>query len=195
MIIVWKDLINFNVEKKTFFDVKCSLALKEELEKMGVNAEFYRTGNSYTKAKSYSGNYPFSGELSGHVFFRDRFAGYDDGIYAGLRTIEILSRTDKNFSQLLEGITHYYSTPEIKIQTDDSVKFEIIDNVKKYCLDKRYNILDIDGVKVFFDDGSALVRASNTGPNITVRYEAKTEERLKEISNEFNDLLSKFRNI
>lgn len=190
MIIIWKDLINTKVEKKTFFDVKCSLCLKEELEKLGVNAEFYRTGNSYTKAKSSEGNYPFSGELSGHVFFRDRFGGYDDGIYAGLRIIEILSKTNKNLSQLLEGINHYYSTPEIKIKTQDSIKFDIIEKVKEYCQNKQYNILDIDGVKVFFKDGSALVRASNTGPNITTRYEAKTEERLKKITNEFEELLN-----
>jgi len=190
MIIIWKDLVKTNVEKKTFFDVKCSLCLKEELEKLGVNAEFYRTGNSYTKAKSVEGNYPFGGELSGHVFFRDRFGGYDDGIYAGLRIIEILSNSELTVSQMLEGINHYYSTPEIKVKTQDNIKFSVIDKVKKYCQDKEYNILDIDGVKVFFEDGSALVRASNTGPNITTRYEAKTKERLEEITNEFTELLN-----
>lgn len=190
MIIIWRDLVNTNVEKKTFFDVKCSLCLKEELEKLGVNCEFYRTGASYTKAKSAEGNYPFSGELSGHVFFRDRFGGYDDGIYASLRLIEILSKTDKTVTELLAGINNYYSTPEIKIHTEDSVKFDIINNVKEYCKNRNYNILDIDGVKVFFNDGSALVRASNTGPNITVRYEAKTETKLEEIQNEFNNLLN-----
>lgn len=190
MIIIWKDLVKTNVEKKTFFDVKCSLCLKEELEKLGVNAEFYRTGNSYTKAKSVEGNYPFGGELSGHVFFRDRFGGYDDGIYAGLRIIEILSNSELTVSQMLEGINHYYSTPEIKVKTQDNIKFSVIEKVKKYCQDKEYNILDIDGVKVFFEDGSALVRASNTGPNITTRYEAKTKERLEEITNEFTELLN-----
>ena len=189
MIIIWKSLINTNVEKKTFFDVKCSLCLKEELEKMNVNAEFYRTGNSYTKAKSVEGNYPFGGELSGHVFFRDRFGGYDDGIYAGLRLIEILTNNGKTVSEMLEGINKYYSTPEIKIHTEDNVKFNIVSKVKEYCQNKNYNILDIDGVKVFFDDGSALVRASNTGPNITARFEAKSESRLEDIKNEFLNLV------
>ena len=190
MIIIWRDLVNTNVEKKTFFDVKCSLCLKEELDKLGVKGEFYRTGNSYTKAKSVEGNYPFGGELSGHVFFRDRFGGYDDGIYAGLRIIEILSKTDQNLSHLLDGISKYYSTPEIKIKTSDALKFDIVEKVKKYCIDKGYQILTIDGVKVFFEDGSALIRASNTGPNITTRYEAKTEKRLEEIENEFTCLLN-----
>ena len=194
MIIIWKSLINTNVEKKTFFDVKCSLCLKEDLEKMNVNAEFYRTGNSYTKAKSVEGNYPFGGELSGHVFFRDRFGGYDDGIYAGLRLIEILTNNDKTVSEMLEGINKYYSTPEIKIHTEDNIKFNIVNKVKEYCKNKNYNILDIDGVKVFFDDGSALVRASNTGPNITARFEAKSESRLEDIKNEFLNLVDNLKN-
>lgn len=194
MIIIWKSLINTNVEKKTFFDVKCSLCLKEELEKMNVNAEFYRTGNSYTKAKSVEGNYPFGGELSGHVFFRDRFGGYDDGIYAGLRLIEILTNNGKTVSEMLEGINKYYSTPEIKIHTEDNIKFNIVNKVKEYCKNKNYNILDIDGVKVFFDDGSALVRASNTGPNITARFEAKSESRLEDIKNEFLNLVDNLKN-
>ena len=167
---------------------------KEELEKMNVNAEFYRTGNSYTKAKSVEGNYPFGGELSGHVFFRDRFDGYDDGIYAGLRLIEILTNNGKTVSEMLEGINKYYSTPEIKIHTEDNIKFNIVNKVKEYCKNKDYNILDIDGVKVFFDDGSALVRASNTGPNITARFEAKSESRLEEIKNEFLNLVDNLKN-
>ena len=191
MIIIWRDLVKTNVPKKTFYDIKCSLTLKEELDKLGVANEFYRTGNSYTKLKSYEGDYPFGGELSGHVFFRDRFSGNDDGIYASLRVIEILSKTTNNLSDMLNGISKYYSTPEIKISTNDDIKFTIIDKVKEYCQQKKYNILTIDGVKVFFEDASALVRASNTGPNITCRFEAKTENRLKEIQNEFMELLKK----
>lgn len=195
MIIIWRDLINKDIEKKTFYDVKCSLALKDELDKLGVLNEFYRTGNSYTKLKSVEGDYPFSGELSGHVFFRDRFLGNDDGIYAALRLIEIMSDSDKKLSNMLEGINKYYSTPEIKIATSDDIKFSIIDKVKDYCNDKKYNIITIDGVKVFFDDGSALVRASNTGPNITCRFEAKSEDRLKSIQKEFMDLIKELSKI
>ena len=191
MIIIWRDLVKTNVPKKTFYDIKCSLTLKEELDKLGVANEFYRTGNSYTKLKSYEGDYPFGGELSGHVFFRDRFNGNDDGIYASLRLIEILSKATNNLSDMLKGISKYYSTPEIKISTNDDIKFAIIDKVKEYCQQKNYNILTIDGVKVFFEDASALVRASNTGPNITCRFEAKTENRLNEVQNEFLELLEK----
>ena len=194
MILIWRDLAKKPVKKETFYDVKCSLALKEELDKLGIKNEFYRTGNSYTKAKSSEGDYPFSGELSGHVFFRDKFNGYDDGIYAGLRLIEILSHTDKTIAELLEGINHYESTPELKIATPDDIKFQIIDKVKEYCQNKNYKILLVDGVKVFFEDGSALVRASNTGPNLTLRFEAKTKERLDIIKNEFITLIEKLNN-
>ena len=191
MIVIWRDLVTKDVKKKTFYDVKCSLALKEELDKLGVENEFYRTGNSYTKEKSVSGDYPFSGELSGHVFFRDKFPGYDDGIYAGLRLVEILTHTEKSIEELLIGIPEYESTPELKVKTPDDIKFKVIDNIRKYCEEKKYKILTIDGVKVFFDDGTALVRASNTGPNITTRFEAKTKERLEAITKEFIDLIEK----
>ena len=194
MILIWRDLIHKNVDKKTFYDVKCSLALKEELDKLGVENKFFRTGNSYTKAESVQGNYPFSGELSGHVFFRDKFGGYDDGIYAGLRLVEILTNTDKNVEELLEGIPVYISTPEIKIATDDNIKFQVIDEIKKYAESMNYNILTVDGVKVLYEDGAALVRASNTGPNITTRFEAKTEEKLEKIKNEFLTKIEEIKN-
>lgn len=193
MILIWRDLVKKNVDKRTFYDVKCSLALKEELDKIGVENEFYRTGNSYTKAKSVEGDYPFSGELSGHVFFRDKFNGYDDGIYAGLRLVEILSNTSENISDILSDIARYYCTPEIKVSVSDDIKFKVVSEVENYCKSKNYDILLIDGVKVFFEDGSALVRASNTGPNITVRFEAKTEGRLYEIKHEFMNLLEELR--
>lgn len=190
-IIIWRDIYDKVSLKKGLFDVKCSKALEDELIKLGIEPVINRTGNSYMKKASYEGNFPFGGELSGHVFFRDRFNGNDDGIYAGIRLIEILSKTDKKLSELLDNISVYYSTKELKIHVEDDVKFSVIDKVKEYCINNNYKILDIDGVKVLFDDGSALVRASNTGPNITMRYEAKTEARLKEIEEEFNNLLDK----
>lgn len=190
MILIWRQLsLKKDIAKKTFYDVKCSLALKEELDKLNIENEFYRTGNSYTKEKSYKGNYPFAGELSGHVYFRDKFNGYDDGIYAGLRLIEILSNTKLSITELLQNIPLYNSTPEIKIKTPDNIKFQVVEKVKKYCQEKNYHILLIDGVKVIFNDGSALVRASNTGPNITTRFEAKEKKRLEEIKEEFMNLI------
>lgn len=193
MIIIWRDIYDKVNIKKGFYDVKCTKALEDELIKLGIESVETRTGNSYTKAISVKNNIPFGGELSGHVYFRDRFIGTDDGIYAGLRLVELLSRSSKSVSALLEGINIYYSTPEIKIPVSDELKDKIVNKVKEYCTSKKYNISTIDGVKVKYDDGFALIRKSNTGPNITVRYEAKTSEKLQAIKEEFDNFLDKIK--
>ena len=191
MIIMWRYLCDKVNKKEGFFDVKCTKALEDELIKLGVKPVETRTGNSYTRKISHDGNYPLGGELSGHVYYRDKFPGYDDGIYAGLRIVERLSHTNEKLSELLNGINKYYSTKELKIQVEDTEKFKIVNKVKEYAINQNYNIVTLDGVKVKFDDGFALVRASNTGPNITMRYEGNTRLRLKEIEDEFNNVVDK----
>lgn len=192
MIIIIRDIID-KVKKKTFlYDVKCSKALDDEIIKLGGKSICYRTGNSYTKAKVRDEDLPFGGELSGHVYFRDRWPGFDSGIYAGLRLVEILSHTDKPLSALLDGISHYESTPELKFPSPDDKKFIVVDKIINYCRSKGYDTLTIDGARVTFNDGWALVRASNTGPNITARFEATTKERLEEIQKEFTDLINEY---
>ena len=189
MILIIRDIIS-KVDKKEFlYDVKCSKALSDEIERLGGKGICYRTGNSYTKAAVRDLDLPFGGELSGHVYFRDRWPGFDSGLYAGLRMIEILSHTEKTVDELAEGIPSYYSTPELKFATNDEIKFEIVNKIGEYAKNKGYSYLDIDGIKVLFEDGWALVRASNTGPNITARFEAKTKERLDALQEEFTDIL------
>ena len=192
LAIMWNYLYDKVEKKECLFDVKCSKTLEDELVRLGVKPVEYRTGNSYTRYASAKGDYPLSGELSGHVYFRDKWPGYDDGIYVGMRLIEMLTNTDKPLSYYLENLPKYYSTPEIKIKVLDDKKFSIIDNMKKYCEDKKYNFITLDGVKVKYPDGFALVRASNTGPNITERFEAKSLDRLEEIKNEFENELEKY---
>ena len=191
LAIMWNYLYDKVDKKECLFDVKCSKCLEDELTRLGVKPVEYRTGNSYTRAATAKGNYPLSGELSGHVYFRDKWPGYDDGIYVGMRLIEMLSNTNKPLSSYLDKLPKYYSTPEIKVKTNDDIKFKIIDKMKDYCESKGYHFITLDGVKVKYDDGFALVRASNTGPNITMRFEAKTKERLEEISKEFTEQLNK----
>lgn len=193
MIIIWRDIYNKVAKKEGFFDVKCSKALEDELIKLGIKPICTRTGNSYTKKISAENNYPFGGEMSGHLYFRDRFIGTDDGIYAGLRFIEILSKSKNKASELLEGINKYYSTDENKIEVEDAKKDKVVDGVEEYCKKKGYNYITTDGVKVLYNDGFALVRKSNTTPNITTRYEAKTQERLNEIEKEYNTLIDKLK--
>ena len=191
MIIIIRDIIN-KVDKKEFlYDVKCSKAVQDEIDKLGGKGLCYRTGNSYTKAKVRDEDLPFGGELSGHVYFRDRWPGFDSGMYAGLRLLEILSNTNKSMDELLEGITKYYATEEIKFTSPDEKKFEVVEKVKEYAREKGYSFNDIDGARIEFDDGWALVRASNTGPNITARFEATSEERKDELQKEFTDLIER----
>ena len=104
--------------------------------------------------------------------------------------LEILSNTDKTVDELLDGINRYYSTEELKFPSSDDVKFGVVSKVMEYAKEKNYKYLDIDGVKVLFDDSWALVRASNTGPNLTARFEASTKERLESIQKEFTDLIN-----
>ncbi len=185
MLIYVRDIID-KVEKKIFlYDVKCGKSLEDEIVKLGGTPLCYRTGNSWTRYKVNKENLPFGGEYSGHMYFKDKWPGIDSGLYNGLRMLEILSKTDKKISELSDGMNVYYSTPEIKVKVTDESKFNIVDDVKAYAISKGYNILDIDGVRVQFEDGWALVRASNTGPNLTLRFEANTHERLEEIKNEF----------
>ena len=106
--------------------------------------------------------------------------------------VEMLSHTDKTVEQLADGIPVYCSTPEIKFTASDDIKFQVVEKIGEYAKSKEYSYLDIDGIKVLFDDGWALVRASNTGPNITVRFEAKTEEKLEKLKEEFIGVLNQF---
>ncbi len=191
MIMIVRDIINNLSDKRILFDVKCSKSLEDEIIKLGGTPVISRTGNSYLRARIVDDNIPFGGELSGHIFFNDKFPGYDDGIYASLRMMEILSNTNKKVSELLSGITKYYSTPELKMNVSDDKKFALIEQVKTYCQSKNYKFLDIDGCKVIFDDGFVLVRASNTGPQITLRFEATTELRLNEMKTEFENVINK----
>lgn len=189
MIIVWRDIYKNVRNKKALYDVKCSKSLADELDKLGLEKVCYRTGNSYMKAMMKEGDFDFGGELSGHIFFRDKWPGFDDGIYGCLRLVEILSKTDKKFSELLDGINKYYSTPEIKIKSTDEEKFNVVEKVKEYARSKGYKMNTIDGARIEFEDGWALVRASNTGPDLTARFEGITEKRMNEIKEEFMALL------
>lgn len=192
MLIFYRDLASKMKVKKGVFDVKCSKALIDELNKLGIEPIMNRTGAVYQRNFINENNLEFGGEYSGHLFFKDKYLGYDDGIYAILRLIEILSKTDKKASELLEGINKYYSTDEVKLSkeiTDDN-KFDIVQKVINYASSKNYDYSLVDGIRVNFEDGWALVRASNTGPNLTLRFEAKTMERLEELEKEFTNVIN-----
>lgn len=192
MILLARDILPTTENKKVLYDVKCSKALKEEIERLGGKAIASRTGNSYTKAGTKENDCIFGGEYSGHIFLRDKFAGFDSALYVGLRLIEILSKKKKPLSQLLEDIPKYYATEEIKIPSPDEKKKDVINKIREYCEQEGYDIITLDGVRIELEDGWTLVRASNTGPNITARFEGTTEETRDKLKELFLKLIEKF---
>ena len=140
----------------------------------------WRAGHSLLKSKMKEEKALLGGEMSGHMFFADRYFGYDDAIYASCRLLEILSRTEKTIPELLGDLPKTFSTPEIRVSCPDEEKFQLVEKVRE-SFRKEYPIVDVDGVRVLFPDGWGLVRASNTQPVIVLRFEARTPGRLQEI--------------
>ena len=161
-------------------DVKCSHLLFEDIKKHGGRPIMWKTGHSLIKQKLRDEEALLGGEMSGHMFFADRYFGFDDGIYAGIRVLEILDRSGKRISELLRDVPKTYATPEIRVDCPDEVKFKIVQGVAEY-FKSRYQTTDIDGVRIEFGDGWGLVRASNTQPILVTRFEAVSEKRLAEI--------------
>lgn len=192
MAIISKDIILNNDDKRILYDVKCSNALKNEIVKYGGSPINYRTGASYTMTKVIDDNILFGGEYSGHIYFNDRIPVIGSGIYAGLRMIELLSKSDKKLDELVSEIDKYYSTDEIKFHSPNNIKEEVIRNIKNYCIKMRFKIDETDGIKIIKNNGWGLIRVSNTGPNITARFEADSEEKLFLIQREFTNLINYF---
>ena len=161
-------------------DVKCSHLFFEDVHRHGGKAVMWKTGHSLIKQKLKEVKADLGGEMSGHMFFADRYFGFDDGIYAGIRVLEILDQTGKKISELLSDVPKTYATPEIRVDCPDEEKFKVVTNVAKF-FKSRYPTSYIDGVRIDFGDGWGLVRASNTQPVLVTRFEAITEKRLNEI--------------
>ncbi|MCL2877148.1 MAG: phosphomannomutase/phosphoglucomutase [Acidobacteria bacterium] len=161
-------------------EVKCSMNLYDDIEKHGGRAIMWRTGHSLIKAKMKEEKAEMAGEMSGHMFFADRYLGYDDAIYAACRIIELLADSPVPLSEILDSFPATFVTPEIRFQCDDDKKFLVVEKVKEY-FQKDYKVIDVDGARVLFPDGWGLIRASNTQDVLVMRFEAATEARLDEI--------------
>jgi phosphomannomutase/phosphoglucomutase len=161
-------------------EVKCSQTLYDEVERLGGKAIMWKTGHSLIKDKMKKEKALLAGEMSGHIFFADRYFGFDDAIYASCRLLEIISRSGKKVSELLEGIPQTYVTPEIRVECPDDAKFKIVEQATTRFR-QRYPVIDIDGMRVRFPDGWGLLRASNTQPALVLRFEAASQGRLEEI--------------
>jgi phosphomannomutase/phosphoglucomutase len=191
MIIAWRDLMPKHPGSKGILDVKCTQSLYEEIEKLGGTPEFVRVGSSFIKAELREHNLIFAGEYAGHIYYNDEYFGFDDGMYAGARMLQILSNTNKKMSELLDGINKYVGTPEKIIKATDETKTKIVADVTKHFKDAGYKVIDIDGARVIFEHGWGLVRYSNTGPNITVKAEADTKENVETIMQELEAAIGK----
>ncbi len=174
-------------------EVKCSKTFYDDVRERGGKGIMWKAGHSLIKAKMKEVGAAFGGEMSGHVFFKHRFFGYDCAIYGTFRLLEIASKMDfVDFDKLLEGIPETFSTPEIRLEVDDVKKFEIVENVVKYFKDGGYDVVDIDGVRVTFEDGWGLMRPSNTQNVIVLRVEADSPERMEEIKELLQQKLDEF---
>ena len=165
------------------FDVKCSQALSDEIEKAGGVAVMWKTGHSLIKDKMKETHAPIAGEMSGHMFFTEGFYGHDDALYGAARLLRIIADSGKRIDELLSDVAPFVSTPEIRIETDDETKFVIMKKAIEHFT-STHKVIDVDGVRVLFGDGWGLFRASNTQPVIVARFEARSQTRLDEIRNE-----------
>ena len=194
MILLSRDIVPANPGAAIISEVKASQLLYDEIEKLGGRPIMWKTGHSLIKKKIQEEHALLAGEMSGHIFFADRFFGFDDAIYASARVLEILSRSDKKLSLLLSDLPETYITPEIRVYSSDEVKFKIVEEVKNK-LAQKYPVIDIDGVRAIYPSGWALVRASNTQGSLVLRFEANTQEGLdsmrKEVEGTIEDAIRK----
>jgi phosphomannomutase/phosphoglucomutase len=161
-------------------EVKCSQKLYDDIAAHGGRPIMWKAGHSLIKGKMKEEKALLAGEMSGHLFFADRYFGYDDAIYASVRLLEILSSSGRKLSDILADVPVTFSTPEIRVACPDDIKFQVVEDAKAHFR-KDFDIIDIDGVRIPFADGWGLIRASNTQPVLVLRFEAATEERLTAI--------------
>jgi phosphomannomutase/phosphoglucomutase len=192
LLLFSRDVLGNHPGATIISEVKCSDRMYKDIEAHGGNAIMWKTGHSLIKSKMKESKALLAGEMSGHMFFADRYYGYDDAIYASCRLLEILSKTGKSLSELLADVPQSYTTPEIRVDCPDSMKFELVERLKNE-FSAHYTIIDVDGVRIVFDDGWGLVRASNTQPALVLRFEAQSKERLEEIQAMVERAIEKFR--
>jgi phosphomannomutase/phosphoglucomutase len=180
MILLSRSILSTNPGATIIAEVKCSQNLFDDIAAHGGTPIMWKAGHSLIKAKMKETGAALAGEMSGHIFFADRFYGFDDATYAGARVLEILSKTDKPLSELLADIPPTFSTPELRVDCPDERKFEVVATIAKHFAASN-EVITIDGARILFENGWGLVRASNTQAILVLRFEADTEEHLNAI--------------
>ncbi len=189
MILLSRAVLKDNPGATIISEVKSSNRLYQDIAKNGGRPIMWKTGHSLIKAKMKEENAILAGEMSGHIFFADRYFGFDDAIYAALRIYEILSETGKSLSELLKDIPPAVATPEIRVECEESKKFDLVEKTKKRLNKLKGKVIEIDGLRLEFPDGWGLLRASNTQPVIVLRFEAHSQKRLSQIQAQFTSAL------
>ena len=190
--ILARDYLKKNPGKTVLADVKCSKNLYDDIALHGGVPLMYKTGHANIKNKMKADKIEFGGEMSGHIFLGYRYLGYDDAMYACCRFVEILSNTTMKCHELLADQPKMFNTPEIRFDTVEETKFQVVENVLNSFKAEGAEVIDIDGMRINFPDGWGLIRASNTQPALVMRFEATTPERLIEIQNLVENRLKKF---
>ncbi len=185
MMLYAADVLSRNAGAQIIYDVKCSSTLTRHIEAKGGEPIMWRTGHSFIKAKLKETGAPLAGEMSGHIFFKDRWYGFDDGIYAACRMLEILAADSRHASAIFNELPDSFSTPEMDWHFEEGEHFAFMDKLKAVAEFPDGILFDLDGIRVDFADGWGLIRASNTTPILVIRFDADTPEGLERIKNEF----------
>ena len=189
MILFARSILKKNPGATVIADVKCSENFFSDVKKHGGNPLMWMTGHALIKNKLWAEKALLAGEMSGHLFFADRFFGFDDGIYAAGRLVEIVSQLPHSLAEELADLPPAFNTPEIRVDCPDDFKFKLVDKVKAAFKAQGLETIDLDGVRVKFDNGWGLVRASNTQPTLVMRFEARSPEKLEEIEQKVRKVL------
>ncbi|MGB8222505.1 MAG: phosphomannomutase/phosphoglucomutase [Polyangiales bacterium] len=192
MIILSRALLAKHPGATIIGEVKCSQTMYDDIEAHGGRGVLWKTGHSLIKTKMKEEHALLAGEMSGHIFFADRYYGFDDAIYATLRILEIMSHSDVPLHEMLSDVPKTFATPEIRVDCEDARKFALVQDVVDYYR-PTHDLVDIDGARIQFDGGWALVRASNTQPVLVLRFEADSERQLEAIRSEVESVLGRFR--
>jgi phosphomannomutase/phosphoglucomutase len=192
LVLLARDLLQRHPGAKVVFDVKSSQVLVDDIKRHGGVPVMWKTGHSHLKRKMREDNILLGGEVSGHMFFADGYYGVDDGILAACKIVEIAARHPGTVSSLFDSVPHLHATPELKALCPDADKFRVIDELARE-LKRRYETIDIDGARVLFPGGGwGLVRASNTNPYLTLRFEARTEPEIDAMKRVIYDALRRY---
>jgi phosphomannomutase/phosphoglucomutase len=181
LLLLARHLLKAHPGATVISEVKCSQYMYDDIRKHGGNAIMWRTGHSPIKAKMKETGALLAGEMSGHMFFADRFFGFDDAVYAAARIMQVVAESTGPVSGMLADVPHSVTTPEIRVDCPDERKFTLVEEAKAHFASEGYEIIDVDGMRVKFEDGWGLLRASNTQPSLVLRFEAPSEQRLGEM--------------